>query len=158
MSEKIIPYENTKSEADYIPYIPSDEVVVKRHSDLGYEHIKELNSNLEKAKEGRDQLKIDSIEQDLRDSESIGKYILDAEIAQQDSDKKDMTVSDILAKRALVAQSRIEKWQKDNSFPAGWENAQRERDLIGIAIDQLGAVKDQMVQAGHFMVNPDKLK
>lgn len=153
MSEKIIP-EVKKNEVDYIPYIPSEEVVLKAHSEGIFEKTKELNNDLMQAKENG--IDTYSIETEIKDTNFIEKAVLDAQIAQQEDINSGMTVSDILAKRALMAQSRIEKWQEDNSFPDNWEETMRSRNLFGIAIDQLESVKKQKEQAGHYMVNPNK--
>lgn len=161
MSEKLVNTQATSEEkpsniVDYIPYIPSDEVILKAHGDGIYNSAKRLNADLIQAKEDGANDETENIKTELRDLEFIEKVVLGAQNAQQYESNMGMTVSDILAKRALVAQSRLEKWAESGRFPDNWENTVRERNLLGVAIDQLESIKKQKEQAGHYMVNPDK--
>ena|ERR1035437_7493955 len=156
ISKTLSSEESLNNKADYIPYVPSEETILQKHGEGIFENLKKLNADLIEAKEyGNDSLQF-QIEEEIGRLEFIEKAVSDAQIAQQEDANAGMTVSDILAKRALMAQSKLDKWAENDSFPDDWEDTMRKRDLFGIAIDQLESIKKQKEQAGHYMINPNK--
>lgn len=139
---------------DYVPYSPSEESILNEHSQGLFARLKKLNSDLLESRESGGNTT--DIESDIKDVEFIDKAVTEALNAQQYENNAEMTVSDILAKRALVAQSKIEKWTESDTFPINWEDTVRERNLLDIAIDQIQSIKMQKEQSGHFMINPNR--